>query len=126
MESRRKPCMETTRSVAWHQSERKNTRWCVMPYAYGDSMHLTIELLITAKPWMESRRKPCMETTRSVAWHQSERKNTRWCVMPYACGDSMHDCVVIAYQSFGLDRKKTVLQRSFFLVHLQGLEPWTH
>ena len=42
------------------------------------------------------------------------RRNARWRVMPYACGDSIHDCVVITYQSFGLDRKKQVLRLAFF------------
>ena len=44
------------------------------------------------------------------------RENTRYRVMPYACGDSIHDCVVITYQSFGLDRKKQVLRLAFFCV----------
>ena len=26
-------------------------------------------------------------------------------VMPYACGDYIHDFVVVTYQSFGLDKK---------------------
>ena len=44
------------------------------------------------------------------------RENTRWCVMPYACGDYILTCGEIPYQSFGLDRKKTVRKRSFFCV----------
>ena len=32
-------------------------------------------------------------------------RTTRWRVMPYACGDYIHDFVVITYQSFGLDKK---------------------
>ena len=41
--------------------------------------------------------------------------NTRWRVMPYACGDSILTCGEIAYQSFGLDKKRTKrLLRSFF------------
>ena len=54
------------------------------------------------------------------------RKNTRWRVMPYAYGDYILTCGEIPYQSFGLDRKKTIRKRSFFLVHLQGFEPGTH
>ena len=74
----------------------------------------------------------CRETNQrlAVAYHQcvalyitntqccissSRRKDARWRVMPYACGDYIHDCVVITYQSFGLDKKRTKrLLRSFF------------
>ena len=42
------------------------------------------------------------------------RKNTRYRVMPYACGDYIHDYVVITYQSFGLDRKKHLLAQVLF------------
>ena len=41
--------------------------------------------------------------------------NARRCVMPYAYGDSIHDCVVITYQSFGLDKKIPSLLRWNFL-----------
>ena len=51
------------------------------------------------------------------------RRNARRGVMPYAYGNSIPDFIVITYQSFGLDRKKTVRKRSFFLVRLKGLEP---
>ena len=34
--------------------------------------------------------------------------------MTYACGDSIHDCVVITYQSFGLDRKKHLRKQVLF------------
>ena len=41
--------------------------------------------------------------------------------MPYAYGDSIHDCVVITYQSFGLDRKKHA-QACFFLAGMARFE----
>ena len=57
----------------------------------------------------------CMESIR--------RKDTRCRVMPYACGNAIHDCVVIPCQSFGLDRKKQVFRLAFFLAPRTGLEP---
>ena len=62
---------------------------------------LNLTLSITPKAWMESDR-------RSV-WNHHEgmhginpEEDTRWCVMPCAYGDYIHDCVVISCQSFGL------------------------
>ena len=43
--------------------------------------------------------------------------------MPYAFGDYILTCGEITCQSFGLDRKKTVRKRSFFLAPPAGLEP---
>ena len=42
------------------------------------------------------------------------KENTRWRVMPYACGDYILTCGEITYQSFGLDRKKQVKRLAFF------------
>ena len=75
---------------------------------------LNLTLSITPKAWMESDR-------RSV-WNHHEgmhginpEEDTRWCVMPCAYGDYIHDCVVISCQSFGLGKKRTKqLLRSFF------------
>ena len=68
-----------------------------------------------------------MESSRSYACNQSEEK--------YICGDTIHatrdyirltaiPCTlrVIPCQSFGLDRKKTVRKRSFFLAPQAGFE----
>ena len=43
--------------------------------------------------------------------------------MPYAFGDYILTCGEITCQSFGLDRKKTVRKRSFFLAPPALLEP---
>ena len=53
------------------------------------------------------------------------KEDTRWRVMPYACGDYILTCGEITYQSFGLDRKKQVFQLAFFLAPPAGLEPAT-
>ena len=51
----------------------------------------------------------------------SSRKNTPL-VMPYAFGNSIHyTSALMPYQACGLDRKKTVVKRSFFLVRVKGL-----
>ena len=57
-----------------------------------------------------------------VMYGINPQENTRCRVMPYACGDSILTCGEITYQSFGLDRKKTVLKRSFFLERITGEE----
>ena len=68
----------------------------------------------------------------SAVWNQHEvlnvinpKEDTRWRVMPYAFGDYILTCGEITCQSFGLDRKKTVRKRSFFLAPPAGLEPAT-
>ena len=55
-------------------------------------------------------------------WNQHEvlyvinpKEDTRWRVMPYAFGDCILTYGEITCQSFGLDKKKTVRKRSFFL-----------
>jgi len=42
--------------------------------------------------------------------------------MIYAYGDDIHDCVVMIYQSFGLDRKKHLRSQVLFLAPPAGLE----
>ena len=49
------------------------------------------------------------------------KEDTRRGVMPYAFGDYILTCGEITCQSFGLDRKKTVRKRSFFLAPPAGL-----
>ena len=65
----------------------------------------------------------------SLGWNHHEvmhginpKENTRDRAMPYACGDSIHDCVVISYQSFGLDKKERSDRFVLFLVRARGLE----
>ena len=71
---------------------------------------------------MESATCCGMELARSAVWNHHKvmyginpKENARWRVMPYAYGDSILTCGEITYQSFGLNRKKTVRKRSFFL-----------
>ena len=59
-------------------------------------------------------------THHAVMYGINPKEDTRYRVIPYACGDYIHACGAIPYQPFGLDRKKAVKKRSFFLVHLQG------
>ena len=54
------------------------------------------------------------------------KEDTRWRVMPYACGDYILTCGEITYQSFGLDRKKQVFRLAFFLAPPNALARfWT-
>ena len=70
---------------------------------------------------MKSRRSLVWNPQFVAVWNHHEvmhgikpKGDTRRSVMPYACGDSIHACVVITYQSFGLDRKKQVARLAFF------------
>ena len=61
-------------------------------------------------------------------WNQTEglyginpKADARYRVMPCTYGDYILTCGEITYQSFGLDRKKTVRKRSFFLVPVAGV-----
>ena len=76
-----------------------------------------------------------MELDRRSGWNHHEvmhginpKGDTRWRVMPCRAQARIPYtalCAVITYQSFGLDRKKTVQKRSFFLAPPAGLEPAT-
>ena len=87
-------------------------------------------LLIEDQQWSQ-RKWQLTNSRRRRVWNQTEgldgiitkwcmasirRKNTRWREMPYAYGNYILTCGEIPYQSFGLDRKKTVRKRSFFCV----------
>ena len=65
---------------------------------------------------------PCMESSRSDVCNQSEGENTltRDAIRLTAITCTLR---VIPCQSFGLDRKKTVRKRSFFLAPQAGFEP---
>ena len=76
---------------------------------------------------MKSRRSLEWNPRLVAVWNHPEgmyginpKENARLCVMPCACDDSIHDCVVITSQSFGLDRKKQVLRLAFFWQGWQG------
>ena len=81
---------------------------------------------------VKSRRSRVWNPQLVSVWNQHEvlnvinpKEDTRWRVMPYAFGDYILTCGEITCQSFGLDRKKTVRKRSFFLAPPAGLEPAT-
>ena len=80
----------------------------------------------------KSRQRRVWNTQLVAVWNQTvglyginpkDRYTLR--VMPYACGNAIHDCVVIPCQSFGLDRKKQAFRLAFFLVGMTGFEPAT-
>ena len=79
----------------------------------------------------KSRRRRVWNPQLVAVWNQTvglygiNPKENAPAVMPYAFGDYILTCGEITCQSFGLDRKKTVRKRSFFLAPPVGLEPTT-
>ena len=87
----------------------------------------SLRVPITPKACMESRLSLVWNPQLVAVWNHHEvmyginpKGDTRWSVMPYACGDSIHDCVVITYQSFGLDRKKHACACFFLPLAMMG------
>ena len=114
-------CEESYRKIylAYHFSSRNN---------HLIKKFIRVSKDIYSAKW-DSTKRDCFSmplglSRASVKWTINSKENTRWRVMPCACGNSIHNRVVITYQSFGLDRK--IAKRRVFLSSKTGLEPVTH
>ena len=121
-------------SIGWGEIFYIALIWCrsgeKYPTKRGFLSALISRIPITPKACRESDRRSVWNQGVSLGWNHHEvmhginpKENTRDRVMPYAGGDSIHDCVVISCQSFGLDKKRTKRSlRSFFGDPYGGIE----